>query len=313
MKWILPLVLLGSLGLLTACHKDDGIQGYVEAELTYISSPVSGKLVNLAVNRGDTVQSEQLLFQLEPEPEQANVQAAEAKVAAADANLKNLLYGKRLPELQQIQAQIKAAEAAVSYSQTQLTRLQKIVKSGGASQQQVDDAITTLANNSGNLHDLRAQLKSAELPARVDLIKAAEADLVNAEAQFKAAAWKLQQKTVDAPVNAQVFDTYYRVGEEVPATYPIISLLSAPDKKIIFFVPEQRLAQVKLNEVVHLTCDNCASNLTAKVNFISPSAEYTPPNIYSRSQNDQLVYRVEAKLQDHAQDLHPGEPVTISW
>jgi HlyD family secretion protein len=48
--------------------------------------------------------------------------------------------------------------------------------------------------------------------------------------------------------------------------------------------------------------------LTARINYISPRPEFTPPVIYSREARDRLVYLIEARP---SQALSPGQPVDV--
>ena len=51
---------------------------------------------------------------------------------------------------------------------------------------------------------------------------------------------------------------------------------------------------LKIGDSVTVTCDGCASGLTARINFISAQAEFTPPVIYSLEERARLVFRIEA-------------------
>src|SRR5271169_1181238 len=61
-------------------------QGYVEGEYVYVASPLGGTLTNLAVARGNSVTSGQLLFELERGSEAAALDEAEKNLAQAKAN-----------------------------------------------------------------------------------------------------------------------------------------------------------------------------------------------------------------------------------
>ena len=93
---------------------------------------------------------------------------------------------------------------------------------------------------------------------------------------------------------------------------PVLSILAPRDIKAIFFVPEMTLSQITLGDSVHVECDSCRQTYVAKVSFISPSAEYTPPVIYSNETRYKLVYRIEAEFdQKDAVQLHPGQPIYV--
>ena len=79
-------------------------------------------------------------------------------------------------------------------------------------------------------------------------------------------------------------------------------------------MPEKKLATVKIGASVEVSCDSCKKIYSAKISYVSPSAEYTPPIIFSESSRDKLVYRIEAlpSPQD-ATDFHPGQPVEVKF
>lgn len=304
------------LMLLGACGEHHTYLGYVEGRLTYISSPVSGKLIALLVNRGQVVKSGDALFQLEQQPQSSDLDAAVATVNQVTADLADQLTGERPSELESIAAQIAQAQAQVDYAKIDVSRRQQLVKKNAIEQNQLDLAIESLKVAEATAKQFQANLTTANLPARPEQIKSLQAQIENAKANLAKAQWYLQQKTVVAPINAQVFDTYYRIGEQVPSNQAALSLLAPTDIKIIFFVDEPSLSKIKVGQRVHVNCDGCRSGITATISFISPSAEYTPPIIYSRSARSKLVYEVEARFDlDKAKHqkaaLNPGEPVEV--
>ena len=59
-----------------------------------------------------------------------------------------------------------------------------------------------------------------------------------------------------------------------------------------------------------MTCDGCASDLTAKIYYIATTAEYTPPVIYSQEERHKLVYLVQARP-NKPDLLRVGQPVSV--
>jgi len=157
----------------------------------------------------------------------------------------------------------------------------------------------------------KAALAVGKLPARQAEIKAAQAVITASKASLQKAHWTLTQMTVKAPSKSIVFNNYYYVGEQVPAGLPVISLLIPADVRVLFFIPEPKLAQIKVGEKIMVYAGD--KRLAATINFISPTAEYTPPVIYSRSAKSKLVYRVEASFNKTQRQFHPGQPVTITY
>ena len=89
---------------------------------------------------------------------------------------------------------------------------------------------------------------------------------------------------------------------------PILSLLPDSRIKVRFFVPEAQLSAYRVGGTVRFGCDGCAKGLTAKIAYIAPRPEFTPPVIYSREARDRLVYLVEAQPSAR---LNPGQPVDV--
>src|SRR5690349_9378087 len=74
--------------------------GYVEADYTYVSANTPGIIETVAVAAGDVVISGQLLFVLKQDQQVALLRAAEARMAAAEANAANLETGGREEEVE---------------------------------------------------------------------------------------------------------------------------------------------------------------------------------------------------------------------
>ena len=104
---------------------------------------------------------------------------------------------------------------------------------------------------------------------------------------------------------------YFREGEMVGASRPVAAILPPDNVKIRFYVREGELPKIGIGEDVHVACDGCAANLSAKVYFIAGSAEYTPPVIYSESERSKLVYLVQARPAQPG-SLRIGQPVTVT-
>jgi HlyD family secretion protein len=126
------------------------------------------------------------------------------------------------------------------------------------------------------------------------------------------AKWAFDQKQQFAPTNAVVHDTLYRQGEWVAAGNPVVVLLPPENLKVRFFVPQEKLPQIKTGQTVSVQCDGLARAIHATINYISTQAEYTPPVIYSRETRANLVFMIEAKISPaDAPSVRPGQPADV--
>ena len=309
-----PLTFL-LVAYLSGCQpaEEDRFQGYVEGEPVLVAAQQSGQLTSLTVQRGDEVKIGAPLFSQDPAIEAANVSQARAQLAQAQAQYSNLATGRRPAEIAVIEAQLKDAEARRKLSAEQLSRQQALVAKGFVSAESLDEARTQLARDEASIAQMKAELATARLPGRKDERAAAEAQVLASRAAVDQITIRLEQKSQRSPVSGVVQDIYYRPGEWAAPGQAVVSILPAENIKVRFFVPEPSLGALRTGQTVEVHCDGCPVPLSATIRFISSTAEYTPPVLFSEKNRHRLVYMVEAWPQPTvAARLHPGQPVDVS-
>lgn len=286
--------------------------GYAEGDYVYIAAPLAGRLEALAVQAGQKVLKNALLFALDAEAERGASDEAAARLASARAQANNLDKGRRSDEIAMTQAQLAQAQASAAFMQSELARQQQLVTQGFISRSRLDDASTAVAQAQARVAELTAALRVARLPAREDERAATQASATAASEALRQSKWREGQKQQTAPLDAVVSEVFFRAGEFVPAGQAVLALLPPQNVKARFFVPEAQLTQVAPGQAVLLSCDGCPAPIAAHVTRIATQVEYTPPVIYSNAQRAKLVYLVEASPDSpQATLLHPGQPLDV--
>lgn len=260
--------------LLSACgnKEDQAWLGYGEGEDAFVASPTAGWVSKMAVVRGQDVKRGDLLFILDDTRERA------ARDSAA-ANLAN------------IKAQINQNTAAVTYAGKELNRQGRLVRAQAGTQATLDLARSNFDQGVARNSQIQAQEKQAE------------AALADAE-------YQLSQRRVVSLVQGRVEDIYFRAGEYVPPSTPVVSVLPPENVFVRFFVPETQFGRVKVGDRVRISCDGCASDITAKITFIAQQEEFTPPVIFSVGNREKLVFKLEARAPGGLK-INPGQPVDV--
>ena len=308
LQWLLAALMLAG------CNPPDraAMTGWVEADLVYVAAPAAGTLQKIEVARGARVDAQAPLFHLDADAENFTRLQSEAQAAQAEAQALNLKSGRRAPELAAVAQQLAQAQAAQAASAAALARNEQLVTQGFISVGVLDDLRAAAARDVARVSELQAQQKVAQLAARPQEIAAADAALRAARAQIALATWREAQRAQPAPVDALVYDVLYRLGERVPANAPVVVLLPDGALKLRLYAPQPLLARIAVGARVAVSCDGCPPDLAARVTFISPQAEFTPPVIYSNDSRSKLVFLVEARLEgDAARQLKPGQPVDV--
>ena len=73
---------------------------------------------------------------------------------------------------------------------------------------------------------------------------------------------------------------------------------------------EAEAARYRPGQTVRFSCDACPTGLSARIAYVSPRPEFTPPVIFSRDSRDRLVFMVEAYPAQPTR-LMPGLPVDV--
>ena len=268
-KFLLPFFLL-----LAACKpadKDQPWLGYGEGDAALISAPQPGWVTQMKVERGTVVHRGDLLFVLDDIREKAGQDQAQASLAQARASLKQEI-------------------ANLSYARITLDRQNRLARVNAGTPTQRDQALSNFRQSEEHIGELKAQISQME-------------------ASLSGASYSLTQRQVIAQTEGPVQDIYFRPGEYVPASTPVISILPPKNTFVRFFVPETQFARVRLGQSVRVTCDGCRP-MEAKVTFIAAREEFTQPIIFSVGNREKLVFKAEARLPGGL-PVHPGQPVEV--
>jgi HlyD family secretion protein len=288
-------------------------QGYAEADFVKVGPTQQGLLTAVAVARGDQVAAGDLLFTQDDADDRAARDQAAQMLAQAERQLVNLQNAGKPTEIAQAEANLADARATLVRSTADLARGEAQLPMGGISKQAVDQFRADHLSAQAKVDAAQAALEQARAPmGREGEIEAQRASVAAKRAALGMAEWRLAQRRITAPAAGRVADVLARPGETMAAGSPVVSLLPAGNIFVRFFVPQPLLSTIHLGDAVALACDGCAADLSARISFISPQAEYTPPLIYSESNTAKLVFIVEARPPpEQAVRLNPGQPIEV--
>jgi HlyD family secretion protein len=284
--------------------------GYAEDDYVYAAAASAGTIASMPVAEGQLVHKGDVLFVLETSQQQAQYDAARARADAAEATLANLKTGSRQEEIDVTKAQLMKAGADLSLAQQNLARTQDLFDRGLTPVATLDQGKASVKAAQAAVDQLTAQLKVQQLPARDAQQIAAEANVAAAKADAATAKAALDTRTVTAPADGRVERLYYKAGEVVAVGAPVAALSGAGTMKVLFYVSEADRQQFTLGQQVAVSCDGCATGLTASISRFASDPQFTPPIIYSRDERSRLSFLTEAVM-DQQNAVLPGQPVSI--
>jgi RND family efflux transporter MFP subunit len=235
--------------------------GYIVPQVTSKVGPHdTGRLARVFVKEGDTVKAGQVLAEMETLDQQSALAGAVARIAVS-------------------QARTATSRATLAETAQKVARERALVEHGAESKSVLDDLV--------------AQQTSLE-----QQVKAAEAEIVSAQAERATLGVNLRQRTVVAPIDGTVVTKPMKAGEIASPgdnNGTIVELANFASLLAEVDVPENRLASIKVGgpaeisldaypdrhyrgEVVELgkRVDRSKATLVVKVKFIDAMAGVLP-------------------------------------
>jgi HlyD family secretion protein len=118
---------------------------------------------------------------------------------------------------------------------------------------------------------------------------------------------------VRAPFDGVVTVRHREPGEIIPAGSPVLSVLNREDRWVRIYVPETRIAAVRLGLGAEITTDTYrGKKYRGAVSQIASEAEFTPKTVQTQEERVKLVYAVKVRVDaDSTYDLKPGMPADV--
>jgi HlyD family secretion protein len=298
--------------LLSSCGAPPPLAvGYVEGEFVLLAPIEVAEVETVSVRRGDRVSPGAAMATLEDGDATIAVVQAEAALAQAEAQLANLKLGQRPEEIAVLEAAVTSAEAQLAEAHRVFARVSDLRDRGISAQAEFDKASTSVQTADALLGQAKANLAVGGLSARPEEIRAAEFQVKQASAALDQAKWRLGKRVIVSPAPGRVDDIIRNPGDVAGPSSPVISMLPDGAVKLKVYVPEPSFSSITVGSQLSVRCDGCPDGLKARVSYVSPDPEFTPPVIYSLDTRQKLVYLVEARPDGATSTLQPGQIVDV--
>ncbi|MDG1717137.1 MAG: efflux RND transporter periplasmic adaptor subunit [Saprospiraceae bacterium] len=273
-KWLVPVLIIGIGALIAAAYfkgqgKPRGIEVTVEEadnrtileKVTAsgkifpetevkISSDVSGEIVELYVQEGDSVYMGQVLAKIDPDTYESTVERGRASVNSAKAN-----KAASATQIESSKAQIQQIQAQLTNAKTVHDRNVKLLSEGVISQVEFDQSLSALQGLVANMRASEATLESAKKN-----VEGASYSVQSAEATLREMRTSLSRTIIKSPTNGIVSSLSVEQGERVVGTIQMagtemmrIANLSAMEVQVD--VSENDILRVSLNDKVDIEVD----------------------------------------------------------
>jgi len=269
-----------------ASRVPDGLaraNGRIEIERVSITTKYAGRLAEVRVNEGNSVEKHAVLARLDTSEILAQLAAAKAAVHRAHQGVARAEADVALRE-----AELKLAEAELRRS-VELSRTQ-------ATPQAEVERRTALRDVS------RASLAGAKV-----LVEDAKAATEAAEAQVKQIEATIADMTLTAPVSGRIEYRLAQVGEVVAAGGRVFTLLDLSDAHMTIFLPTSQVGRVAIGAEARIVLDSAPEYIVpTTVVFVAAEAQFTPRYVETTDERAKLMYRVKLHIDPQVLKTYRG-------
>ncbi len=296
--------------------------GRIEATEVDVAAKLAGRVQEIMIREGDSVQLGQPLAQmqstaLEAQRDEAQAQSQHAVHAVASATAQ---VAMRVSDVAVARAAVGQRASDLDAAQRRLARTETLTKDGLTPVQELDDDRARVSGAEAAVIGAKAQVEAAQAA-----VTAAQAEVVGAESNVtasEATIARVQSDIADcrllSPRAGRVQYLIAQAGEVLAGGGKVLSLVDLGDVYMTFFVPEMAAGKVALGSEVRIVLDAASQYvIPATVSFVASTAQFTPKTVETASERQKLMFRVKAQisrelLQQHLALVKTGLP-GVAW
>lgn len=295
--------------------KDSGPQnelvlsGNIEAHESLVSFKVQGRVIELPVEEGQSVEKDSLLARLDDADYKQRLRIDEASVRVRQSNLALTLAGTREQEIKAAQQNMLDAQAEMQQKKLDYDRAQHLFSEDAASAQDRDLADTALKRSQASFQAAQQRYNEAVEGSRKEEIAIAQDNLKEAHANLGMSRVNLDYTILRAPTAGVITVRQAELGEVVVPGTPVVTLADIDHIWLRAYIAESDLGRIRWGQNATITTDTYpGKHYPGRVSFIASDAEFTPKSVQTYKERVTLVYRIKIDIDNPNHELKPGMP-----
>lgn len=259
-----------AMAFLQSCSNQETItdlRGQVKFETISVSSKLAGRVGKLYVSEGQTVKKGDTLALIDIPEIAAKMMQAEGAITSATGQLNMAYSGATNDQLAQIDGQIQAAEAQVSYAKESYNRLNEMYKDSLVSLQQLEEVKMKREMANAQLKALNARRTEVGKSARKEQLEQAQGQLDRAMGAKEEVLTAAIEKYLIAPADMSIETISLQEGELLTPGYALFNGYKINSTYFRFTIPESQIYNYKVGQT--LTVENPYINQVTKGEIVS--------------------------------------------
>ncbi|MDK9737040.1 efflux RND transporter periplasmic adaptor subunit [Vibrio sp. D404a] len=288
------------------------IQGQIDAQQYSISSKVPGRVDQVFVRKGDTVEKGQLVFSLLSPEIDAKLEQAKAGEKAAGALAQEAEKGARDQQIQAAKDQWLKAKAAADLMEKTYQRVNNLYKDGVVAEQKRDEAKTQWQAAKYTESAALQMYKLAQEGARDETkFAAAQKALMAAGAVAEVEAYA-KDTQIHSWFNGEVAQVLLSSGELAPQGFPVVTVIDTQDAWAVLNVREDHLKYFEKGTQFEAYLPALDKNVTFEVSHIAVMGDFATWRSTDAAQGfDLRTFEIEARPVGNQDTLRMGMSLVV--
>ncbi len=305
--FILIAVLIGAFAAWQVLSRERMPEGFaagngrLEANEIFVSAKFPGRIKEVLVKEGETVEAGQVVARMDTEELEAQLRQALAQmreaqeaegVARAEVATKQSHVAARASE-------ISAKQADYNYASQQYSRSRNLVKTGAVSEQEAQLDSSHMLSTRAQVVGSRANLAAAraEVTGSRALVGRSASTIAAAAAEADRIRAQIKDAVLVAPIRGRIESRLAEPGEVLGAGGRVYSLVDLSDVYMYVFLPERVTGKLALGSEARIVLDAAPQYpIRAKITYISPTAQFTPKTVETQEERHNLTFRVKLQI-----------------
>lgn len=286
--------------MLTGCsethEKPLRIEGKAKKDLVTFSPKVTGRILEIYVEEGQTVKAGDTLAKLDVPEVSAKIAQARGATAAARAQEQLARNGATQDQFRQLNAKRKGLQEQFSFAQKAYNRAQNMYRDSLLSPQNYDEAFAKYQGAKAQLDAVNAELHEVQLGTRYEKIDMAQGQADQAAGALQEATVAYSERYVIATNDMEIETISLNKGELATAGYALFSGYIPDTTYFRFTVPESKIAAYGKGREVQVIVNYSKKEIPGRIISLKQLAKYADITTAFPDYNPQdAVYEIKVK------------------
>lgn len=278
------------------------IEGKTRKELVTFSPKVTGRILEIYVEEGQTVKAGDTLAKLDVPEVSAKIAQAKGATSAAKAQAQMARNGATTDQMRQLRAKQKGLQEQYQYAQKAYNRARNMYRDSLLSPQNYDEAFAKYQGAKAQLDAANAELHDVQIGTRYEKIEMAEGQANQAMGALQEANVAYSERYVIATNDMEIETVSLNKGELATAGFALFSGYIPETTYFRFTVPESKISSYQKGKTVKMVVNYNQKEITGRIVSIKQLAKYADITTAFPDYNpEDAVYEIKVIPDNRAQ------------